>query len=361
MDQDSNLVIEYTRFIDSDGTLQQTLPDFADDQCLLSLYQYMLLTRCFDDKARRLQKTGKLYTYAPILGQEAVSVGIGTSMKEEDIFCPFYRDCGAQLIRGVAMSELFNYWSGNEWGNHFRHCQADFPICVPIATQLLHAAGIATAFKLRQKKQVAIASCGDGATSKGDFYEALNLAGAWQLPLIVVINNNQWAISVPREKQTYAKTLAQKAIAAGFCGEQVDGNDVVAVKFVIERAIHKARTGGGPSLIEALSYRLSDHTTSDDATRYRSSESLQQAWQQEPLSRLRKFLLKKQLWSAEQEQHYAEHCAHTVATAVHEYLALPKPALTDLFDYQYATLPIDLSEQRIDALALLKLKEIAPQ
>ena len=176
----------------------------------------MMLTRLFDYKAVALQRTGMLNTYASTLGQEAISVGIGASMQREDVFCPFYRDYAAQLMRGVKMSEILSFWKGNEWGNHFSECPLDFPICVPIATQLLHAAGVATAFKLRKQAKVAVSICGDGATSEGDFYEAINVAGVWQLPVVFVIDNNQWAISVPRKHQTDAQTLAQKAIAAGF-------------------------------------------------------------------------------------------------------------------------------------------------
>ena len=350
--------IEYTRFLDSEGKPTQNLPPFATQETLLSLYRYMALTRSFDNKAVALQRTGKLNTYPSILGQEAISIGIGADMKSDDVLCPFYRDHGAQLMRGVKMSEILSYWKGNEWGNHFSQCENDFPICVPIATQLLHASGVATAFKLRKQERVVVTTCGDGATSEGDFYEALNIAGAWQLPVVFVINNNQWAISIPRKAQTHAQTLAQKSIAAGIPGEQVDGNDVIAVKFVVGKAIARARAKKGPSVIEALSYRLSDHTTADDATRYRSKDELQQAWQAEPLLRLRTYLLKQKFWSEEEEEKLTAACNATIEAAVNEYLSLPKPAITDIFDYHYANLPADLSEQRIEATALDKLHEM---
>jgi len=354
--------IGYTRFLNVEGELTQPLPSFASKETLLSLYQQLLFTRLFDYKAVNLQKTGRLNTYAASLGQEAISVGIGASMEKEDVLCPYYRDYGAQLMRGVKMSEILSFWKGNEWGNCFSECQNDFPICVPIATQLLHATGVATAFKLRQQKHIVIASCGDGATSEGDFYEALNIAGVWQLPVVFVINNNQWAISISRQDQSHAKTLAQKAIAAGIHGEQVDGNDVIAVKFVVDRAITKARAGEGPSVIEALTYRLSDHTTADDATRYRSvaehQQALNKAWTEEPLSRLRLYLQKKAYWSETEDEQFKTQCDATIATAVAEYLALPQPACTDLFDYQYAKLPVDLQEQRIEAEALFMLNQL---
>jgi 2-oxoisovalerate dehydrogenase E1 component alpha subunit len=358
MSEVAKFSIEYTQFLNANGEVTQHLPAFVNKDILLILYQHMLLTRLFDNKAVTLQKTGKLNTYAPILGQEAISVGIGASMEKEDLLCPFYRDYGAQLMRGVKMSELFSFWRGNEWGNHFRECPNDFPICVPIATQLLHAAGIATAFKLRKQHRVVVTTCGDGATSEGDFYEAINIAGVWQLPIVFVINNNQWAISIPRKKQSHAATLAQKAIAAGIHGEQVDGNDVIAVKFVMQKAIAKARAGNGPSVIEALSYRLSDHTTADDASRYRPDPEIQQAWREEPLLRLRNYLFRENYWSEEQEKRLTEECNNSIEAAIREYLALPAAPVTDLFDYHYAQLPQDLNEQRIEASALFKLNEM---
>lgn len=358
MHEIARFAIKYTRFLDPEGNVQQSLPEFTHHvHELLKLYQQMLLTRLFDYKAVALQRTGRLNTYASILGQEAISVGIGASMHKEDVLCPFYRDYGTQLMRGVKMSEILSFWKGNEWGNHFSECFFDFPICIPIATQLLHAAGVATAFKLRKQKRVTVTTCGDGATSEGDFYEALNIAGVWKLPLVFVINNNQWAISVPRKKQSYAKTLAQKAIAAGIQGEQVDGNDLIAMKFVMDKALTKAREGKGPSLIEALSYRLSDHTTADDASRYRREEELQQAWQEEPLRRLKNYLMNQKIWSDDAEENFKKECEEHIEKAVADYLSSPKPPVTDMFDYHYAKLSQDLIEQRIEAEALLLLNK----
>jgi pyruvate dehydrogenase E1 component alpha subunit len=358
MSEVARFIVEYTRFLDPNGELQRDLPAFARHTSeLRDLYQQMIWVRLFDYKAVTLQRTGKLNTYASTLGQEAISVGIDSSMQKEDILCPFYRDYAAQLMRGVKMSEILSFWKGNEWGNHFSQCPADFPICVPIATQLLHAAGVATAFKLRQQARVVVTTCGDGTTSEGDFYEALNIAGVWQLPVVFVINNNQWAISVSRRHQSHAQTLAQKAIAAGIPGEQVDGNDLIAVKFLLDRAIDNARAGRGPSLIEALSYRLCDHTTADDATRYRCKKELQHAWEEEPLIRLKKYLIQQKSWSDEEEEDFKKQCTVSIEKSVIEYLSLPKAAITDIFDYQYAKLPHELIEQRIEAEALFKLSQ----
>lgn len=352
----ANFTIEYNRFLDPQGNPTQTLPAFAQDpKVLISLYQKMVLLRTFDTKAIALQRTGKMGTYASTLGQEAVSVGLGIAMRKEDVLCPFYREYGAQFARGVKMSEILTYWGGDERGSNFAHCPEDFPICVPIGTQLLHAAGVATAFKIRKQPRVAVTSCGDGGTSEGDFYEAINLAGAWKLPVIFVVNNNQWAISVPRKVQTGSQTIAQKAIAGGFEGIQVDGNDIIAMQHEMQKALDKARNGGGPTLIEAITYRLCDHTTADDASRYRSKEELDEAWQEEPILRLRNYLTKQKLWTQQDEEKLLAECSQQVEAAVQEYLSISREPPEVMFDYHYAKLPHDLIEQRIEAMTMAKL------
>lgn len=347
----ANFTIEYTRFLDPQGQPTQTLPAFAENpENLKKLYRAMVLARTFDTKAIALQRTGKLGTYAPILGQEAIGAAIGDTLRKEDVFVPAYREYGTMFQRGVKMSEILAFWGGDERGNAFANCKEDFPIAVPLGTQCLHAAGIATAFKLRQQPRVALTICGDGATSEGDFYEAINVAGAWHLPIVFIINNNQWAISVSRKVQTGAQTLAQKGIAAGIPSEQVDGNDVIAMRNALEKAVDKARTNGGPSVIEAVTYRLFDHTTADDATRYRSKEEVENAWKEEPIKRLKFYLENKGFWSSQDEDSWAAQCSAQVEAAVNEYMEMPAQGLETLFDYHYATLPHDLKEQRDIAL-----------
>lgn len=344
--------IHYTQFLDTHGKVVQSLPEFAKDPTqVVSLYRAMVLTRTLDAKAVALQRTGQLGTYASSLGQEAVGVAVAGAMGKEDVFFPTYRESGALMIRGVRMVELLRYWSGNERGSDYQGPREDFPICVPIATQIGHAVGAAAAFKLRKQPKVAVTMGGDGATSKGDFYEAINLAGAWHLPVVFMINNNQWAISVPRKAQTASQTLAQKAIAAGIEGLQVDGNDVIAVYHAARTALDKARGGGGPTLIEALTYRLSDHTTADDATRYRDAEEVARQWQCEPVIRLRNYLLGMGAWDKDKEEHLLAECADKVQAAVSEYLATPAPPPEDMFDYLYASLPAALQSQRADIIA----------
>ncbi len=342
--------IKYCQFLDAEGTLATAAPPLAGDAPeLVRMYRMMTLVRTFDAKAVNLQRTGKLGTYASCLGHEATHVAVGAAMRPEDVLALVYREYGTQLWRGVKMSEILLYWGGDEAGSNFSGPRQDFAWCVPIGTQMLHAAGAAMAMKIRGEPRCAVAYVGDGGTSEGAFYEALNLAGARALPAVFVIVNNRWAISVPIEKQTAAKTLAQKAIAAGIPGIQVDGNDVIAVRHILSEALAKARAGGGPTVVEALTYRLSDHTTSDDASRYRSAGEVNDAWQQEPLLRLRKYLSKLGAWSDAQEESLKVECAHEVEAAVDAYLSAPRPHTDAMFDNVFEKLPKHLREQRESA------------
>ena len=236
----------------------------------------MVLTRTFDKKAIALQRTGKMGTYAPINGQEAISTAIGHAMRPEDVFIPYYRDYAAQFQRGVKMSEILAFWGGDERGSQFACNSEDLPICVPIASQCLHATGVAFAFQYRNQPRVAVVCIGEGGTSEGDFYEAMNVAGTWNLPVVFVVNNNQWAISVPRDKQTGTANHCSKSYSCWFywhCKSMV--MIFWLTRQIIGDAIEKARRGEGPTLIEALTYRLCDHTTADDATRYQPSEEVE--------------------------------------------------------------------------------------
>jgi pyruvate dehydrogenase E1 component alpha subunit len=306
--------------------------------------------RAYDAKAVALQRTGQLGTFAPLLGQEAIEAGVASAMRPDDAFLVTYRENGAQLMRGVTMTELFLYWGGDERGSDFAGPRRDFPICVTIAAQATHAVGVAYAMKLRHEPRVAVCALGDGASSKGDFYEGLNAAGVWQLPLVFVVTNNQWAISVPRHAQSAAQTLAQKAIAAGIEGMQVDGNDVIAVRHAMDQALAKARAGGGPTLIEALTYRLSDHTTADDAARYRSADEVAAAWKLEPILRLRAYLTDSGVWDKEREDALLKECNEQVQAAFQAYADTPPPDAGQMFEHVYATLPAALQKQRAEAL-----------
>jgi len=325
--------IRYSRFLDPKGKAVRPLPDFAADGAeLVALYRGMVLARAFDAKAVALQRTGRLGTFPSALGQEAVAVGIAAAMRKDDVFLPSFREHGAQLWRGVSLVELFLFWGGDERGSDFAEVR------------------VALAFKLRHQQRVAVCAFGDGATSKGDVAEALNIAGVWRLPLVFVINNNQWAISVPVAQQTAAETLAQKAIAAGIEGEQVDGNDVIAVREAVARAVAAARDGAGPHLIEALTYRLSDHTTADDARRYRSDVDVSPHWSEDPITRLRNHLVGRGQWAKADEERLLAEVSAAVDKAAETYLATPPQQPGTIFDFTYETLPNELVDQRRSAL-----------
>lgn len=348
------------RLLDEEGRLAPATPAALRDPGLWwRAYGHMLLTRRFDERAITLQRTGRLGTYASCLGQEALSTAIGLTLRPDDILVPYYRDQAAQLLRGVTMAEILRFWGGDERGSAFAGPREDMPACVPIATQLPHAAGIATAVKLRQQKRAVLATCGDGATSRGDFYEALNLAGVWHLPLVIVINNNQWAISVPLSSQTACRTLAQKAVAAGLPGVRVDGNDVLALQAVIGDALARARAGKGPTLVEGVTYRLCDHTTADDMSRYAEAAQREQAQSHEPLRRLRALLDREGGWTSAREDALAqEHRAH-IDAAEADYLATPPPAPTDMVDYVFAELTEELQDEREALKRRLAAREAA--
>ncbi|MGA2187020.1 MAG: pyruvate dehydrogenase (acetyl-transferring) E1 component subunit alpha [Steroidobacteraceae bacterium] len=342
--------IDYRQILDPKGRLVARLPRFAEDPDeVVKMYAAMTRVRVFDAKAVNLQRTGQLGTYPPCLGHEATHIGVGAAMRPEDVLAPVYREFGTQLWRGVTMTEILTYWGGDERGNDFAGPRGDFPWCVPIATQTLHAAGAAMAFKVRREPRCALAYIGDGGTSEGAFYEALNLAGARALPVVFVIVNNGWAISVPVAAQTAARTLAQKAVAAGIPGLQVDGNDVFAVREAVSEALDTARGGGGPCLIESLTYRLSDHTTADDASRYRPEAEVKQAWAVEPLIRIRAYLHGAGVWNDAREHALLQDCARQVDAAVNEYLQGVKPATDAMFDHLFAALPAHLRDQRASA------------
>lgn len=342
--------IPYVSHIAPDGSCAGELPESTPDaQSVIPLYQAMVRTRVFDARCVALHRTGRLGTYSSCLGQEAVGTGIAWAMAENDVLVPSYRDQAAQLVRGVTPVELLLYWGGDERGSEFSGPTRDFPICITVGEHGVQAAGVALGMKIRQRPEVAVCMMGDGASSKGAFYEAINTAGALNLPMVMIIVNNGWAISVPRSTQSVAPTLAQKAYAAGIPGIQVDGNDVVAVTDVASQAIERAREGGGPTLIEAVTYRLADHTTVDDARRYRDDEEVSSSWKREPIARIRQFLADAGVWTKEDEETLRTDCANEVDAAAEEFLAVKPQPTEAMFDYVWAELPPDVARQRIQA------------
>jgi len=344
--------IEYLQYLGPDGKPVAKLPKaFQDPKKLVPLFKQMLFVRTFDSKSIKLQRTGKLGTYAASLGHEATHVGIGASMQPDDVFAPSYREYGAQFMRGVLPREVLLYWGGDERGNDFEGPKGDYPWCVPISTQCLMAAGAALSFKLRKQDRVAVACCGDGGSSKTDFYAALNSSGAFKSPLVLCVINNGWAISVPRSAQTGAETLAQKGLAGGLHCLQVDGNDLIAVLEGMRRATERARKGEGGSVIELMTYRLHDHTTADDASRYRDEAEVKEGWSREPVARLRTYLTDKGVWSEDEEKAWLAECEDKVDVEINAYLNTPVQPVEAMFDYLYANPPADLLEQREQAVA----------
>lgn len=339
--------VPYYQYLDEKSQLTDEFPALAEDKKeLLNLYKLMVLVRMMDTKAIALQRTGKLGTYPSTRGQEAVFVGVGHALEKKDVFVPYYRDIGTLIQRGVKLSQILQYWGGDERGNVFGNDCEDFPYSVPVGSQPLHAAGAAYAMKYKKQGNAVLSMCGDGATSQGDFYEAMNVAGIWKLPIVFVVCNNQWAISVARDVQTAAQTIAQKAIAAGFVGEQVDGNDIIAVQHRTAEALANARKNHEPRLLEMVCYRQSDHTTADDASRYEAKDIREQEWKKEPIERLRKYLEKIGVWTKKIEEDIQVECQKQVDQSVKEYLEVSPQPLESMFDYLYATLPKIYEPQR---------------
>lgn len=344
--------IEHRQCLDMHGRPLGELPASAHDASkLVEPYRTMVLARAFDQKMLALQRTGQLGTFASGLGKEAVDVGVTTAMRPDDALLVTYREITAQIARGVSLLEVLTYWGGDERGSNFAGPRGDWPVCITIASHCVHAVGVAYAYKLRRQPRVAVCMLGDGATSKGEFYEAMNAAGVWRLPVVFVVTDNQYAISVPRRMQTAAATLAQKAVAAGIPGIQVDGNDLIAIHDVALDAVARARSGGGPTLIEASSYRLSDHTTADDASRYRDAGEVSEAWKLEPIGRLRNFLLDRGVWSRADEEALIHACSEQIQAAVDAYLARAPSDPEQMFAHLYASLPKPYEAQRRDAIA----------
>ena len=344
----ASFTIKRRSCLNPDGELLTKRDVQPDMQRWIDIYKGMLLTRLFEHKAVNLQRTGRLGIFATAFAQEAITVTLGHTMAKEDLLCPYYRDTGALLQRGVTMEELVLYWGGDERGSLFQSGNGDFPIATMVASHCLHAAGVAKAFQLRRHRRAVIASCGDGATSRGDFYEALNLAGVWRLPLVFVINNNQWAISVPLPQQTAARTLAQKALAAEVSCEQVDGNDCMAIYYAIREALDKARNNGGPTVIEALTYRVHEHSTADAPEYYRNEEqqrAARQALAFDPVRRLSRYLRSQQKWNDLLENEWLMTCRATIEKAVTGYLHSPADKPESIFHYNYACWPEVLSAQ----------------
>jgi pyruvate dehydrogenase E1 component alpha subunit len=348
--------VKYLQVMDENGKLDESLAadirDVLTDERLVEMYREMIVARELDEAAFKLQRSGRMGTFPQNKGQEAVAFGAAAALKKgHDHILPSYRENAALFQHGLPMHYVLLHWMGDERGNQIDPNQYHVsPICVEIGAQCLHAAGWAWAFKLQNKKngtdKVAMVFFGDGATSEGDFHEGMNFASVLKAPAVFVCQNNKWAISVPTSKQSASETFAQKAIAYGMPTIQVDGNDVFAVYKACRDMVKHAREGKGPGFVEALTYRLADHTTADDASRYRPAEEVERARRQDPLVRVRKYLESKKLWDDARQAEAQERAKKIVREVIHAATSIEKPTPADMFDHCYAELPPDLLLQR---------------
>jgi pyruvate dehydrogenase E1 component alpha subunit len=345
------------QILDANGRVEERIrPDLADDR-VYDLYRKMVLIRIADQKALALQRQGRLGTYAPLIGQEAAQAGSAHALGKEDWVFPSFRETGVLFLRGVPLRNIYLYWMGNEMGQKVPEKINVFPICVAVGTHLLHAVGAGWAAKIQKEKICTIVYFGDGATSEGDFHEAMNFAGVFQTPTVFFCQNNHYAISVPRKRQTASATLAQKAVAYGFPGIQVDGNDLFAVYAATREARERALAGLGPTFIEAVTYRFGPHTTADDPTKYRQESELEDWKPRDPLLRLQKYLQARSLWSEGREKEIQAESEEAVNQAIREAEEFPPPGVEDIFRYTFAEPTPDLQEQMEDYTNFLQEKE----
>ncbi len=340
--------IEYLQILDENGKLDEELAqDTLTDEQVVFLYEHMVTCRHYDEIAFKLQRSGRMGTYPQNKGQEAAAAGSGfAARKGQDFLVPCYRENAALFLHGLPMQNILLHWMGDERGNLIPEGVRQTPIAIPIGTQMLHAAGIAWAYKIRKEDKAVITYFGDGATSEGDFHEAMNFATVMNAPCVFFCQNNQWAISVPREIQMASETVAQKALAYGAQCIQVDGNDLFAVYKATREALERARGGGGVTLIEAMTYRLGDHTTADDARRYRDEKEVE-AWKaRDPLIRTRKYLEARGLWDDDKQSKLEAKAKAVVSEVVKAAEGIEAPTFEDIFDHTFAELPDELVRQR---------------
>lgn len=340
--------------LDVEGNLVGEVPHLSAER-MLSLYRFMQLGRAFSNKIIALQRQGRATTFGSLVGQEATAVGLAAPLRQEDWLTTSYREIASLFVKGVPIPTVaysFRGFAPENWPGEL-HC---LPIQIVIGTQMLHAVGLAMAAKIAGDPVVAVGVCGDGATSEGDFNEALNFAGVYQAPVVLVVQNNGWAISVPRQRQSAAQTLAARGAGFGIPSRLVDGNDILAVYDVMQQAVERARSGGGPTLVETLTYRIGAHTTADDPTRYRDPAEVE-AWRvKDPIARFQKFLTRRDLLNEDHARQIVEEVEEEVNEAIRIAEALPPMAPDSFFDHTSATLTPRLQEQRADLLRYVELR-----
>ncbi len=336
--------------MDPAGRVDESAIKEISESEINNMYRLMVFTRLWNSKALSLQRQGRLGTLASVRGQEASNVGMGLALGPKDWFCPAFREYGAFFAKGADPVTMFQHWGGDDRGAKPPEDSRVLPVCITVGSHLCHAAGIAWGAKIRGERIAVLSSSGDGSTSQGDFHESLNFAGVFKLPVVFAIQNNHWAISVPVEHQTATETLSEKACAYNIEGARVDGNDVFAVYLTLKRMLDKARSDFQPSLVELVTYRVDDHTTSDDASRYRKEEILAPWREKDPIDRMRKYLMAERGWDDKKEEQLVTECTDEIEQAVRDFEALEPAHPTHIFDYEYAEMPWHLREQKEEML-----------
>ena len=340
--------IPYIQIMDETGRVDEELMTELNDELVMKMYEKMIFSRTVDEICLKLQREGRLGVYAPIRGQEASQIGSALALEKDDWFFPMYRDVGTMLTFGLSIEKLFLSFTGDERGMNVSEELNMFPFAVPVASQVPIAVGAAIATNILKKKNAVLTHLGDGATSKADFLEGSNFAGVFNAPVVIICDNNQYAISVPRKQQTISQTIAQKSIAFGFQGVQVDGNDVFAMYKVTKEAIEKAKQGKGPTFIEAVTYRLADHTTADDARKYRNEEEVREWEKKDPILRLELFMKSKEILNDEKIQKLKKDAETKITEVVNKVEKTQGQKIEDLFSYLYEKMPKKLVEQMSD-------------
>lgn len=337
---------KFLQVLDKDGNIIDTsLEPNLDAEKLLHMYRIMSLGRTADIKAVQFQRQGRMLTFAPNLGQEAAQIGPMSAIENTDWLVTAFREFNAMLYHGATLEQLYLYWYGNEMGSRFNDDVRILPINIPIGSQISHAAGIAYASKLQKKGEVAVVYIGEGGTSHGEFHEGLNFGAVFDVPMVVIVQNNGWAISTPRRKQTKSDNIAQKAIAYGIPGIQVDGNDVLAMYIATKEAVERARNGEGPTLIEAVTYRMGSHTTNDNPKIYRSDEEVKEWEGKDPVKRFRQYLLNKKVLTEAEDEKLQEELNQYVLDVFGKVEKSGEIPLEDIFNYTYEKMTPQLIEQ----------------
>lgn len=347
------------QIMDNDGRIinKTYMPEMSDED-ILKAYKDMLFARTADQMIVSYQRQGRIYTYPPNYGQEAISGAVAQIMRKQDWLVPAFREMGAYIAKGASLKEIFLYFMGYEDGVNLKNAENFLPYSVPIASQLVHAAGIGYEIKYRKKDQVVFTFVGDGGTSEGDFHEAINFAGVWKASVVFIVQNNQYGISTPFKVQTASDGIAIKSYAYGIKGIQVDGNDFFAMYKAVKESFEHAKAGNGPVLIEAVTYRKGAHTTSDDPTKYRSKEE-EEAWDvKDPLKRLKAYLVSKKLYNNKEEEKLIEEFKKEIDRQFIEAENYGVVDLEDVFKYTYADMPTDLKEQMVEHEKFLQWRSV---